>query len=151
MKYSEATAGRVFILRLEDGDILHETVETFAREKGIEAGSLIAVGGADTSSTLVVGPKEDRGSPVVPLTYDISGAHEITGTGTLFPDANGNPVLHMHIAGGREGGAVVGCVRSGVKTWHVIEIILYELTGTRARRLIEENTGFELLDPAPPG
>jgi predicted DNA-binding protein with PD1-like motif len=33
MKYSEAKPGRIFVLRLEDGDILHESVETFAREQ----------------------------------------------------------------------------------------------------------------------
>ena len=32
MKYSEAKQGRTFIIRLEDGDILHEKIEEFARE-----------------------------------------------------------------------------------------------------------------------
>ena len=29
MKYSEAKQGRVFIIRLEDGDVLHESIEAF--------------------------------------------------------------------------------------------------------------------------
>ena len=37
MKYSEAKQGRVFIIRLEDGDILHESIEAFAREHSIKA------------------------------------------------------------------------------------------------------------------
>jgi len=31
MKYSEAKQGHIFVIRLEDGDIIHEAVENFAR------------------------------------------------------------------------------------------------------------------------
>lgn len=30
MKYSEARPGRIFVLRLEDGEIVHEVIERFA-------------------------------------------------------------------------------------------------------------------------
>ena len=36
MKYSQAKQGRVFVIRLEDGDVIHEEIEKFAREKGIK-------------------------------------------------------------------------------------------------------------------
>lgn len=147
MKYSEATRGRTFIIRLEDGDVLHECVEQFALDRGITAASLIAVGGADNGSRLIVGPEKDRAEKVLPMAHQLVGAHEIAGTGTLFPDSDGNPVLHMHLACGRGGAAVAGCVRAGVKTWHVIEIILQELTGTDAKRAKDAATGFELLEP----
>ena len=62
MKFSEAKPGRFFILRLEDGDILHECIESFARERNIRAAALIAMGGADAGSKLVVGPAEGRQS-----------------------------------------------------------------------------------------
>ena len=32
MKYSQASLGRVFVVRLEDGDIVHECLERLARE-----------------------------------------------------------------------------------------------------------------------
>jgi predicted DNA-binding protein with PD1-like motif len=57
MKYSEARHGRVFVLRLEDGDVLHEVVESFAAEHDIRAASALAIGGADDQSCLVVGPE----------------------------------------------------------------------------------------------
>ena len=60
MKYSEAKQGRVFILRLEDGDIVHEEIEKFASDHSICAAGLIILGGADQGSQLVVGPKQDR-------------------------------------------------------------------------------------------
>ena len=57
MKYSEAKQGRIFIVRLEDGDIVHEEIEQFAREQSIKAAALIIIGGADKDSKLVVGPE----------------------------------------------------------------------------------------------
>ncbi len=64
MKYSEAKQGRTFVIRLEDGDVIHEEIEKFAREKSIYAASLIIVGGADEGSKLVVGPREGRAENV---------------------------------------------------------------------------------------
>jgi predicted DNA-binding protein with PD1-like motif len=147
MKYSEAKQGRVFVIRLEDGDILHEVIEEFAVQQGITAAKLIAVGGADDGSQLVVGPKEDRAKPIEPMQATLSHAHEVAGVGTLFPGPDGNPVLHMHMACGREGSSVTGCARAGVRTWHVMEVILTELLDCKARRAIEPETGFALLQP----
>lgn len=147
MKFSEAKQGRIFVLRLEDGDILHESIEAFAREHAIQSAALIALGGADTGSTLVVGPAEGRSRPIVPMEHVLNNVHEVTGVGTLFPNANGQPILHMHIAGGRKGETVTGCVRRGVKVWHVVEVVLWELTGSTGRRLSDPASGFELLQP----
>jgi predicted DNA-binding protein with PD1-like motif len=147
MKFSESSAGRVFIIRLEDGDILHESIERFAREKNISAASLIALGGADSGSVLVTGPEEGRSDPIVPVETVLREVYEITGTGTIFPDSAGNPSLHMHISCGRSGSVITGCVRRGVKVWHVMEIILTEMTESSARRVVDPLTGFELLIP----
>jgi predicted DNA-binding protein with PD1-like motif len=147
MKYSQANPGRTFVIRLEDGDILHESIEQFAVEHGISAAYLIAVGGIDKDSKLVVGPEDGRAKEIVPMEYTVPDVHEVTGTGTLFPDNNGNPILHMHIAGGRKDKAITGCTRRGVKIWHILEVILVELTGSSAKRLKDDMTGFELLVP----
>jgi len=147
MKYSEARQGRIFVVRLEDGDIVHEEIERFAKEQSITAAVLIAVGGADSGSKLVVGPDQGRTSPILPLEHILDNVHEIAGTGTIFPDGKGNPILHMHMACGRKASTATGCVRSGVKVWHVMEIILIELVDTTATRVLEPETGFELLQP----
>lgn len=147
MKVSEAKQGRVFIIRLEDGDILHESIEQFARESQIVAGACLVLGGADAGSQLVVGPADGRASEIEPMAHLLDQVHEITGTGTLFPDKQGNPVLHMHIACGSEDQTITGCVRRGVRVWHVMEVVLFELLQTRARRLPDAATGFELLVP----
>lgn len=147
MRYSPAQPGRVFVIRLEDGEILHEALEAFAREHQIRAASLTAVGGIDQGSVLIVGPEHGRSTPIVPLTYTLEAVHEVTGTGTIFPDESGNPILHMHLACGRQGHTVVGCGRHGVRIWHVLEVVLTELTGTQAARRLEPASGFKLLQP----
>jgi len=147
MKYSEAKQGRIFVLRLEDGDIVHEEIERFAREKSIGAAGLIIVGGADQKSKFVVGPEKGRASPVVPMEHVLNEVHEIAGVGTLFPDDKGNPLLHMHMACGRKSFTITGCIREGVRVWHVMEVILFELVDTTGVRTHDSETGFKLLQP----
>jgi len=147
MKYSEAKIGRIYVIRLEDGDIIHEEIEKFAREKSIKAAALIIIGGADEGSKLIVGPEHGRKKPIVPMEHILNNVYEIAGTGTIFPNEKGEPVLHMHIACGRKTSSITGCVRKGVKVWHVMEVILFELVDTTAVRALDPNTGFELLNP----
>jgi len=147
MKYSEARQGRIFVIRLEDGEIVHTVIEQFVKDHAIQRASLFAVGGADKGSMLVVGPEESRTFPINPMTHELYDAHEITGTGTIFPDDNGNPLLHAHFACGREENTVTGCIRSGVTVWQVMEIILIELLDNTATRQLDPLTGFKLLIP----
>lgn len=147
MKYAEARSGRVFILRLEDGEIVHEVIEQFAIDHQIEAAYLVILGGADDGSRLVVGPKDDRKLPLEPMKTCLQNAHEVTGTGTLFRDEEGTPLLHMHMACGRSEKTTTGCIREGVKVWRVMEVVIHELVGTDARRLVEEPLGLKLLQP----
>lgn len=147
MKYTEAQYGRIFILRLEDKEILHETVETFAAKKGIDRAAVIFVGGADEGSRIITGPRQGRSTPIEPMEHVLDNVYEAAGVGTIFPDSGGKPVLHMHASFGRKDTARTGCVRSGVGVWHIGEIIIYELTGNNAIRKKDETTGFELLEP----
>ncbi len=147
MRYSEARPGRVFVIRLEQGEIVHEVLERFAADKGVRSATVLMVGAADKGSRLVVGPEDGDAHPVVPLGHLLSKAHEMAGVGTLFPDENGRPSLHVHTALGREGGATVGCIRRGVVVWLILEVIMFELVGTDARRIKDIATGFELLEP----
>ena len=147
MKYSQARPGRIFVIRLEDGDVVHDEIEQFARDQSIVAAALIAVGGVDKGSRLVVGSEQERSTPVLPLEHILDNVHEIAGTGTLFPDDEGNPVVHMHMACGRKTSTVTGCIRSGVKVWHVMEIILFELVDSTGIRTLDSATGCKLLKP----
>ncbi len=147
MKYQEGNLGRVFILRLEHNEIVHEVVENFAKDKNIKSAALIAVGGGNEGSKVVVGPENGNSKPVNPMEHILQNVHEIVGTGTLFPDESGNPMLHMHMAFGRESSTVTGCIRRGVKVWQILEIIIFEINGINVMRKYNKSFGFHLLEP----
>ncbi len=147
MKYAQARQGRVFILRLEDGEVVHAVIEKFAQDHAIQAAALIILGGADAGSRLVVGPELDRGLPLKPMEQILENVHEVAGTGTLFQDESGRPLIHMHMACGRKDQTTTGCIRQGVKVWHIMEVILFELVGTEARRREEAPLGLKFLQP----
>mgnify|MGYP005852919887 FL=1 len=145
MQVAEGRMGRVFTLRLEDGDRLPESIESFAAEHGVECALVALLGGAGDGSRLVVGPEPDRGQGIVPMIHILAGSQEIAAMGTLFPDESGRPVLHMHAALGREGKATVGCTRAGVKVWLGGEAVVMEILGTQGVRRKDPETGFQLL------
>ncbi|UMZ73786.1 PPC domain-containing DNA-binding protein [Natranaerofaba carboxydovora] len=146
MQYTQAEHGRVFILRLEEGEVLHEEIEKFAREKEVKSAALIAVGGVGEGSKLVVGPEDGDKRPVVPMFHNLDDVHELAGTGTLFTDEEGNPILHMHSSCGRNEETITGCVRSGIKVWQIMEIVMFELIGSSAKRVLDDELGVKLLN-----
>ena len=146
MKASEGKTGRIFVIRLEDGDIIPDCIERFAEEKNVTHGQVILVGGIG-GGDVVVGPRRSDERPPEPMLLPLDGAHEVAGVGVIAPDEKGKPVLHIHAALGRSGKTTTGCLRPGVKTWVVGEAILLELLHVRATRLKDDVTGFTLLQP----
>lgn len=147
MKYSSAQLGRVLVVRLEDGDVVHECIEEAARAVDIERAAVILLGGAGRGSRIVVGPEDGSVRPVVPMERVLHDVHEMAGAGTIFPDEGSRPVLHLHAAFGRDDQVTAGCIRIGVRTWMVAEAVILELVGSEATRRVDAATGFELLDP----
>lgn len=145
MKWSEGKIGRVFVIRLEDKDKLPEAIESFARENNVTRGMCILLGGIETGE-IVVGPKDSESMPVVPMIFGLKGVHEICAVGTIFPDGDAKPRLHMHAALGREGKTTTGCIRPGIEVWKLGEAIVLEIVDNNAHR---EDTaaGFPMLQP----
>ena len=146
MKACEGQMGRVFIIRLEDGDVVPGCIERFAEENGVSVGQVILVGGIG-GGEIVVGPRSSEEMPPQPMLLPIDGAHEVLGLGILAPDEDGKPVLHIHAALGRSGQTMSGCLRPGVTTWLVGEVILYEILGVNVARIRDEASDFDLLEP----
>lgn len=149
MQYTEGLLGRVFVLRLEHGDKMPQTLERFAQERGVVAGLVVMVGGAEDGSRLVVGPEDGAVVPPLPVVMTLGGVHEVLGVGILMPGEDGHPELHMHAACGRGHATVTGCIRVGMVTWQVLEVVLIEMTGLEAVRRRDETTGFSLLQCGP--
>ena len=146
MKASEGRIGRVFVIRLEDGDRLPECIERFATDQGVSVGHAVLVGGIGEGQ-VVVGPRRSNETPPDPMLLPVDGAHEVVGVGILAPGEDGKPVLHIHAALGRSGQTMTGCLRPGVTTWLVGEVILTEILGARATRVRDKESGFALLKP----
>ena len=145
MKATEGKIGRVFIIRLEDGDMLPMCIEKFARDNNILVGQIIMVGGIG-GGQVITGPRKSDEMPPEPMLIPLDGAHEVVSAGSIAPDKNGIPVVHMHAALGRSGKTTTGCLRPGVNAWLVGEVFIYEILGTTAVRAEDKRSGFELLE-----
>ncbi len=146
LKSTEGKIGRVFIIRLEDGDVIPGCIEKFAKENGITAGLVTLIGGIG-GGEIVSGPYSSGKRPPRPIHLPVDGAHEVVGSGVIVPDVDGNPVLHIHASLGRAGKSTTGCLRPGVKTWLVGEAVLQEITEVSSKRLPDKSSGFSLLEP----
>jgi len=51
MNYTQASLGRVFIVKLENNEVVHETIERIAEKEKILAGIVFIVGGVGVDST----------------------------------------------------------------------------------------------------
>lgn len=148
MKATQGRLGRVFVLRLEDGDVVPESIERFAEEQGVAVGQCILIGGIG-GGQVVVGPRRSDEMPPEPMLLPVDGTHEVAAVGVLAPDDEGKPRLHIHGALGRSGATLTGCFRHGVETWVVGEVVLYEILDADVARLPNAETGFPLLQTAP--
>ena len=148
MKTSEGKLGRIFVLRLEDGDVIPDCIERLAAEKKVAVGQVILIGGIGEGQ-VVTGPKRSDEMPPEPIILPLDGAHEVVGVGIVAPDEKGKPVLHIHAALGRSGKTTTGCLRPGVSTWLIAEAIIFEIVGTNAVRVYDGESHFELLQIGP--
>ena len=97
MKACEGKIGRVFVLRLEDGDLIPDCIERFAEKNGIFVGHVILIGGIG-SGEIVTGSRRADEMPPEPILWPVNGTHEVAGIGVLAPGEDRKPVLHIHAA-----------------------------------------------------
>ncbi len=143
MKYTVGKVGRVFTMRFEDGDPIYAGIEKTAAAENIGSGIVWLIGGVKNGG-VVVGPS-DGSLPIVPLIERFSDPREIVGIGTLFPDDEGKPSLHLHASIGKGTFPLTGCPRKGLDCWLITEAILMETLDTVARRVSESGSGLSLL------
>jgi predicted DNA-binding protein with PD1-like motif len=146
MNFTESKLGRIFVLRLNNGDRLPDVLESFATEHHLSGALCFFLGGAKQESRIVVGPKDGNAIPPEPMMTLLEGVHEVHGVGTIFTDQEGKPKLHMHASFGRGKNTITGCVRMGVDVWRIGEVVVLELVGPSAQRVIDKETGFEFLE-----
>lgn len=151
MKAREGQILGVVVLKLEDGDVIPDCIEQYAAEHKIKAGFCALLGGIG-GGRLVVGPEDPDAEPVIPMVETITDVHEAVAFGTIFPNEQGEPKLHMHAALGRGNQALVGCVRKGIEVWKIAEGIILSIYGVNELiRRVDPRTGFEVLSLYKPG
>ena len=146
MKATEGRIGRIFVIRLEHDDVVPDCLEEFAEKKGLNVGYVTIIGGM-TEGNIVTGPRQSEEMPPDPMTTPVEAAHEVVGTGVIAPDQEGRPKLHLHAALGRAGRTIAGCLRPGLKTWLVGEVIMCEILDVESKRVFDEKSRFSLLEP----
>jgi len=147
MKYTESKIGRIFIIKLEDGDKLPNTLEDFAMNKNIKSGLVFYIGGAKKSSKVIVGPLKNKMKKIIPRIKKLKRISEAIGIGTFFLNEKKEPKLHMHSSFGGKNTTITGCIRKGIDIWLIGEVIIIEIIDNNSLRKLDKNTGFELLDP----
>ena len=131
MQYTEGQIGRVFVVRIDDGEDMLLSLRQFILDKNIQTGSIHFLG-ALMNGRMVTGPEEPV-IPPVPHFVMFEGGWEIFGVGTIYP-GEGGPHIHYHASVGRSGHALTGCLREKAITYLIVEAVIIEFTGLSARR-----------------
>jgi predicted DNA-binding protein with PD1-like motif len=141
MQYSEGRPGRVFVVRIDDGEDFLAVMQEFIRNKSVKAGTILFLG-ALRQGRMVTGPEEEV-LPPDPHYVMFEGGWEMVGIGTISTGDDG-PFIHYHASVGRAGIALTGCLREKAITYIVAEAIVLEFTGFDIRRVFDEKTGVTL-------
>ncbi len=142
MRSATGKIGRVFILRFEHGDVVLREIERFCRQKKVATGVCLFIG-ALKKGDLAAGPRR----PVIPPEpnwVSFRDGWETMGIATVFPGKKG-PQVHVHSAMGRKNRVLAGCVRKESEVFLVLEAVLFEVSGCRARKEMDPRTGINLL------
>jgi predicted DNA-binding protein with PD1-like motif len=148
MQYAEGQVGRVFVVRIDDGEDFLASMRQFIADKGIQSGSVLFLG-ALMNGRMVTGPEEPV-IPPLPHFVMFEGGWEVFGVGTIYP-GEGGPHIHYHASVGRAGHALTGCLREKATTYLIIEAVIIEFTGLQARRELDKRTQMHLPVLGTPG
>jgi predicted DNA-binding protein with PD1-like motif len=142
MQYSEGRLGRIFVLRLDDGEDLIASLKKFVSEMEISSCMALFIG-ALKEGQVVTGPEEPT-IPPVPHWEEYREGWEVFGMATIYPSSEGLK-LHIHSSLGKGREAMLGCVRERAEVYLVVEAVLFEFSGLNVRR--EWDSAMELFLP----
>ena len=141
MQYSESSVGRIFNLRIDDGEDLIAAIQDVAAREQVDS-ALVLLLGALRKGSVITGPEQPV-IPPVPHPQPFDGGWEVIGIGSLHPGTEG-PHLHLHTALGRGDRALAGCLRGRATTYLVAEAVVIELAGCRVKRRTDPSMGISV-------
>jgi len=145
MRYTEAKIGRIFYLRIDHGEDLLSSLETFIADKGISAG-IIHFLGAVREGRIVTGPEKAEIIPPDPSFESYDEGWDVFGQATITP-GQGKPHLHLHGSLGKKRDTLTGCLREKAEVYLIVEAIIIEFTGADILRRTDPVIGLDLPEP----
>lgn len=138
MKYERF--GHKYILRLEKGEEIVESLKTFVEKENIRLASLTGLGATD-NAVLGIYKLSDKKYYNINFQEDMEIIN-LTGNITRM---DSKPYLHLHISLGREDFSVVGGHLEKAIISVTSEIIIDTIPG-EVNRFLDESIGINLLD-----
>lgn len=143
MDYRTGSIARVFSIRFDDGDDFLGELTNLIKKENIRNGWFHVIGGLRRAD-VVTGPKEAV-MPPEPVWREVTDARETLGSGSIYRDEKDEPRIHLHATMGHHGDTITGCLRKGSRTYLLLEVILFEITGFTANRPWSEEKGFNIV------
>ena len=144
MQATEGKIGRVFILRLEDGDTIPGCIEEFALKNGVRNGYVNFTAGIKTGN-IQSSFNQNTEKQAASLNITLSEPHEGTAQGFISRNTQDKPILHIHGTCGRDGQTVSGCLTNSAEINVYGEVIVYEILDAVCSRITDKTTGMQLL------
>lgn len=139
MRFSEATAGRAFVGRLETGSDLVREIERFCAEHGVMAAQVTVIGAVRHARYAYYEQDDHRYRELESGTH-----HEIVGFIGNVSLKDDRPFLHAHATFADADGATVGGhLLAGCEVF-AGEVMIRELGGVSLVRQPDEQTGLAL-------
>jgi len=139
MRFSEATAGRAFVGRLETGSDLVREIERFCAEHGVMAAQVTVIGAVRHARYAYYEQDDHRYRELESGTH-----HEIVGFIGNVSLKDDRPFLHAHATFADADGATVGGhLLAGCEVF-AGEVMICELGGVSLVRQPDEQTGLAL-------
>jgi predicted DNA-binding protein with PD1-like motif len=138
----EAEGLRTFGVVFDKGDEAKSGLEAFAREHGVSAASLTAIGAFQEATLAYFDPEalEYRDIPVARQVEVLS----LVGDVALKGD---EPQVHAHVVVGKPDGSTAGGHLKAGTVWPTLEVIVRE-TPAHLHKRVDQETGLALIDPS---
>jgi len=132
--------GKIYFLRVREGEDLAEAIRKRAEENGIKAGAIFAIGSLKEA---VLGYLEKGEYKYIRL----DGPLEIASCmGNIAVDEKGEVIVHAHVVvSDRKGVAFGGHLMKDSHVGATAELVIIEALGIDLRRAFDEKTGIRLL------
>jgi len=142
MQYTQATLGRIFVVRFEAEEDLLDGLKDLIRKEKVKSG-IIHLIGALGKVDAVVGPEKNE-YPPNPVWWNSTEPKEILGLGIFAWDGD-DVKIHLHSGFGNKNETKIGCIRTKTEIYLTIEGVIQEFTDTNVVRKLDERYNASLL------